>query len=123
MEVGSNLSEILGHSVKCSVLGIQDTHMSAEYAYKNSKVASEVLVDSLLECTDLNYVLHNYIVCRSRKYGWNQREFLVTKGLTQQKELSERERLNRLWQATENVAWITATTHQLIGTELSRGEF
>ena len=73
-EVSSNLREILSHRVKRCGLGISYHWMSAERAYHTSKEASEVLVGSLLGCTDLNYVAHRGCICRAISDRQKQRE-------------------------------------------------
>ena len=52
--VRANLREILGHSVKRGSLGIPDPRVLVEHVYNTSKVASEVIVGSLLGVTKLN---------------------------------------------------------------------
>ena len=74
-EVGAELREILGHSMKCGGLGIPDPRLSAERVYNISKAASEVLIGSLIGGTNLNYVAHKVCVCRVRSDGQKQREF------------------------------------------------
>ena len=43
--------------------------------------------------------------------------------LSIRKDLEDRAVLNRLWQAKNNGAWLTAITHSIKGTELSWEEF
>ena len=59
-EVSEKLREILGHSVKRGGLDLPYPCLWAERVYNTSKAASEVLVGSLLGCTDLNCGAHKY---------------------------------------------------------------
>ena len=101
-------------------LGIPDPCLSAESAYTTYESASEVLVGSLLGVTDLNYVEYKYCVRRSSADTWKHREYLDTAGLIRRKELTDGTGLNRLRQATDNGAWLTAIPHCLNGTELPK---
>ena len=89
-EVRSDLREILGHSVKCRGLGIQDPQMSAERVYNTSKSASEILLVSLLGSTDFNYVSHKGCTCRASADGRKHWEFSEKAVLTRRKDLTDR---------------------------------
>ena len=68
--------------------------MLAECAYNISKAASEVLLDSLLGGTNLNYIAHKGCVCRESADGQKKRDFWETQVLTRRKELADGEGLN-----------------------------
>ena len=55
--------------------------------------------------------------------GGGQWNFSEKAALMRRKEQAEEAGLNLLHRETENVAWLTAITHRLNGTELSREEF
>ena len=56
--MGGDLRELLGHAVKQGGIGIPDPRKSAERGHATSVEAYEVLIKSLLEESDLNYVGH-----------------------------------------------------------------
>ena len=57
-EVGADLREIQGHSMKCGGLGIPDPWLTSDCVHNSSKASIEVLVGSILGGTDLNYIEH-----------------------------------------------------------------
>ena len=109
--------------MKLGGLDIPDPRMLVDSAYNTSKAASEVLVDSLLGVTDLNYINHQGCVHRASSDGWKHGEFLEEAVLTRWKDLADGAGLNQLWRLTENWAWLTAIPHCLNGTNLSNKEF
>ena len=61
----SSFRKILGCRVNSGGLGIPETRLSAESAYKNSKGTSGELVGPILGCTTLNYLEHRVCVSRA----------------------------------------------------------
>ena len=97
--------------------------MSAESAYNTSKTASRELLDSLLGGSVLNYVGHRACVRKaSQMLRLTKRSVDLSEIFKRQEQTWGRER-NRLHRATRNGAWLSAITHRLNGTELSREEF
>ena len=101
-------------------LVIPDLLLSAERAYNTSKAASEVLVDSLLRGSDLNYLAHKYCTNIFSADGQKQRDYSKIEMLTIGNNLADGEEFNGLRSATENGAWIAAIPQRLNGKELSR---
>ena len=60
--------------MKSGGIGIPEIRLSAENVYNPFKSAIEVLVGSLLGCTNLNYIAHKGCVRRTIGDGWKQRE-------------------------------------------------
>ena len=120
MIFSADLREILGHSVKHRGRSIPDPWLLAKCAYSTSKVASEILVGSLLGGNDLKYVAHKGCVRRASADGKNQQEIAEKAVLSRRKELTDGAGLNRLQRATEKGEWLTAIPHHLSGVELSR---
>ena len=114
-DISADLIEILGYSMKRGSLGIPDLQVSAECVYNTSKSASEVLVGSLLEGTNLNYIVHKGCVCRDSADGRNQREIAEKALLSRRKYLADREGMNCLRWEMENEAWLTAIPNLLNG--------
>ena len=88
--------------MKCGGLVILDPQLLVECSYNTSKAATEVLVDSILGGTNINYIAHKGCVCRESADRWEKRDFLETAVLTRWKELADGAVLNRLRQATDN---------------------
>ena len=63
-EIDADFKTILGHSVKCGLLGIPDPQLSTEIVYNTSNAASGKLVGYILVGTALNYIGHRVCVCR-----------------------------------------------------------
>ena len=95
----------------------------AEHVYNTYKSASEVLIGSLLQGTNINYLVHKACIHRSSADRQKHREYLEIKALNIRKELIDGAGLNRLRWAAKNGAWLTATPQRLNRTELSREEF
>ena len=106
--------------MKCGGLGIPNPWLLEERENNTSKVASKVLLGSLLIGTNLNYIAHKGCVRRSRADGQKQREFSEKEVFTRQRELMDRAGLNCLRWNTYNGVCITAILQCLNGTELSR---
>ena len=80
------------------------------------------MVGSLLGGTDLNYVAHKGFVRRASA-NWRKKQELAEKAvILRRKDLLDGEGLNRLRQATDNGASLTAITQCLNGTEFSSEE-
>ena len=72
-EVSDDLRKIQRHIMKKSGQFIPEPCLLMDCAYNNYKVASEVLVGSLIGGTDLNYVAHKRCVRRASVNGRKQR--------------------------------------------------
>ena len=75
---------------------------------QNPKSASEVLVCSLIEGTELNYLVHKSCVYISSADAHKQREYSEIKILTRRKDLTDGAGSNLLHKAMENGAWLMA---------------
>ena len=97
--------------------------MSAESAYNTSKTASRELLDSLLGGSVLNYVGHRACVRKASQSARLIKRIAELSDLFERQEQAVQQEKNRLHRATRNGAWLSAITHLLNGTELSREEF
>ena len=91
-----------------------------ECAYNTPKLASKVLVCSLLADTNLNYIALKWCIYRASADRQKKLEFSDKAELTRQKELVDRAGLNHLRWETDNGACLTATPRHLDGMDLSR---
>ena len=83
-EINADFCKILGHSVKHGRLCILDTRLSVESAYIISKAASWGLVDSLLEVTALNCIVHRACVRRASAGAGKERKHVEMTDLDRQ---------------------------------------
>ena len=109
--------------MKCRGLGIPYPQLYEERTYNTSKAASDVLVVSLLGGIDLNYVAHKGYVRRASHNRWKQRDIAEKAMFLIRKDIADGAGLNRLQQAMDNWAYLTAIPHRLNGMELSWEEF
>ena len=100
-----------------------DPRLSAESAYKTSKVASGELVDSLLGGTALNYIGHRACIHKASLVARCTKMHVKLGEMARQKEMVRGQERNRLHRATSNGAWIRSVTHSLNRTELFWEEF
>ena len=119
-EINANFRKILGHSVKNGSLGIPEPWLSAESAYNTSNTASGELVDSLLGGSAINYICHRACVRKASLAARRAKMHVDLGYLAKRKELEGGQERNLLHRATRNGACISAVTHHLNGTDLSR---
>ena len=101
-EINANFRKILSHIVKHGGFRILDPRLSAESAYKTSKVASGELVDSLLGGSALNYVGQRACIHRSSAGARRERKNLDMAELDRRKGIAGGQEINRLYRATRN---------------------
>ena len=89
-------------------------------AYNTSKAASGEVVDSLLGGSALNYSGHMECICKTILAERRTKMHVELGELSRQKYVAEGQERNHLHRATRNGAWLSAVTHHLNGTELSR---
>ena len=119
-DINADFWKILGHSVKHGGSGIPNPWLSEKSAYNTSKEASGELVDSLLGGSALNYVGHRACV-RKASLATRRAKMQIELGeLVRRNELAGGEERNRLPGATRNAARLSAVSHHLTITELSR---
>ena len=122
-ETNVDFRKILGHSVNPGGLCIPDPQLSADSSYNIYKAASGELVDSLLRGSSLNYVGHRAFL-RKESFAARRAKMHIKLGeLSRRKDIAGGQERNRINRETRNGAWLSAVTHRLNGTELSRDEF
>ena len=121
--IDADFRKILGHGVKHGGLGIPEPRLSAESAYNTSKAASRELVDSFPGGSVLNYVGHRSCRCKASQSARLSKRIVELSDIFKLQEQAGDQDKNRLHMEMRNGAWLSAVTHLLNGTELSREEF
>lgn len=122
VRVTDEFRQLLGNSVKKAGLGIRNAVASADRLFEASEAATALLVDSLLNGTDLGIESHRQCVRSAAAKMRKERLEEESCFLLERTKRSKAERA-KLESAAESGAWLTAMPRRINGTEMSMDEF